>query len=258
VIGKEQGVDDLMHPVLLQVGGFSLYSWGVMVALGFVAGIAIALLRAKKEGLPAEFVMDGAMYVIISAMIGARIFYVIGFWSEYKDNLWNIFAVWEGGMVFYGGLIFAVIALFIWSRGKNIDLMKVLDLAAPSVAIGYSIGRIGCFLRGCCFGIECDLPFAVHFPESQGFVHPTQLYSALAGLLIFTALVVVRENKKYDGQVFIWGVILYSIYRFIIEFFRYNSLQWLWFSPSQWISAAIFLLGMGALVYRMLSSKRRA
>jgi len=247
-----------MHPVLLQIGGFSLYSWGMMVALGFVVGIVIALFRAKKDGIPAEFVMDGAMYVIISAMIGARAFYIIGFWSEYKDNLWNIFAVWEGGMVFYGGLIFAVIALFIWARSKKVPVMKFLDLAAPSVAIGYSIGRIGCFLRGCCFGTECDLPFAVHFPESQGFVHPTQIYSSLAGLLIFIVLIFVRDKKRYDGQVFIWGIMLYSLYRFLIEFFRYNVLHWGVFSPSQWISAVIFLLGMGALVFRRLSAKRRS
>lgn len=236
-----------MHPVLLQIGGFSLYSWGAMVALAFAAGIAIALLRAKKEGIPAEFVMDGAMYVLISAIIGARLFYVIGFWGEYKDNLWSGFAVWEGGMVFYGGLIFAIIALFIWTRRKNLDFMNILDLAAPSVAIGYSIGRIGCFLRGCCYGVECNLPWAIHFPDSQGFVHPTQLYSSLAGLAIFIVLLFVRDKKRYDGQVFVWGIMLYSIYRFLIEFFRYNVLHWGLFSPSQWISLGFFLVGAGVV-----------
>jgi len=226
-----------------------------MVALAFVAGITIALLRAKKEDISAEFVMDGAMYVLISAIIGARLFYVIGFWSEYKNNLWNIFAVWEGGMVFYGGLIFAVTTLFIWSKRKSMDFMKILDLAAPSVAIGYSIGRIGCFLRGCCYGVECSLPWAIHFPESQGFVHPTQLYSVLAGLLIFTALIAVREKKKYNGQVFVWGVILYSIYRFIIEFFRSYDLYWGPLTPSQWISAGLFVFACALLIRRRLAKK---
>lgn len=236
-----------MHPVLFHIGGFSLYSWGFMVAIAFVTGITIAMLRCEKYGISREDVMDGAMYVLLAGIIGARIFYVIGFWDMYRKNLLGVFSVWEGGMVFYGGLIFAMIALYIWSKLKNIGFMKILDLAAPSAAIGYSIGRIGCFLNGCCYGVECNLPWAMHFPESQGFVHPTQLYSALAGILIFIILIRVRDNKRHDGQVFLWGIMLYSLYRFLIEFFRYNVLHWGVFSPSQWISAGLFLVAITLL-----------
>ncbi len=244
-----------MHPILFHIGGFFLYSWGFMVAVAFVTGISVAILRCEKEGIPREDVMDGAMYVLLSAIVGSRFFYVIGFWDYYRNNIWTAFAVWEGGMVFYGGLIFAMIALFVWSRLKKIDLMKILDLAAPSVAIGYSIGRIGCLLRGCCYGVECDLPWAMHFPESHGFVHPTQLYSSLAGLAIFVVLLYVRDKKRYNGQVFIWGIILYGLYRFLIEFFRYNVLHWGVFSPSQWISVGLFMFGLSAVFMRFARTK---
>lgn len=243
-----------MHPVLLQIGGFSLYSWGLMVALAFAAGIAVAMNSSEKAGISREDVMDATMYVLISGIVGSRLFYVIGFWDMYRGDLWGALAVWEGGMVFYGGLVFAMAALFFWARYKKINVLRILDLAAPSAAIGYSIGRIGCLLRGCCFGVQCDLPWAMRFPESQGLVHPTQSYSVIAGLLIFALLVAVRERKKYDGQVFAWGVLLYSLYRFIIEFFRFNVLEWGWFSPSQWISAGLFLVGLVLIIY--LNSRR--
>lgn len=246
-----------MYPVLLHIGGFSLYSWGLMVAVAFVVGIAVAMLRCQKEGLSPEDVMDGAMYVLISAILGSRIFYVIGFWDYYRDNIWSVLAFWEGGMVFYGGLIFAMIALFIWARVRKMDVLNILDLASPSVAIGYSIGRIGCFLRGCCYGVECHLPWAMHFPESQGFVHPTQIYSSLAGLGIFVVLLIVRDKKRYNGQVFVWGVILYSLYRFIIEFFRYNILHWGYFSPSQWISVGLLGFCSVLIVYKNFSRSSR-
>ena len=215
-----------------------------MVALAFAAGIIVALMRCEKEGLSREDVMDGAMYVLLSAIVGSRVFYVAGFWEMYRGNILEVFAVWEGGMVFYGGLIFAMVALLIWAKVKKLDVFKFLDLAAPSAAIGYSIGRIGCFLRGCCHGVACDLPWAMKFPESQGFVHPTQAYSVLAGSIIFVILILVRDRKRYNGQVFIWGIILYSLYRFFVEFFRYNVLHWGWLSPSQWISAVLFFLGL--------------
>jgi len=232
----------IMHPILLQIGPVSIYSWGFMVALAFAAGIGLAVVNGRRIGLSADQVLDLAMYVLISSIIGARLFYVVQFWSSFRDNIWSVFAVWEGGMVFYGGLIFAGAAAAAVSHIKKFPVLKVLDIAAPCVAIGYSIGRLGCFLRGCCFGRECSLPWAMHFHDVPGFVHPTQLYSSVSGLLIFIALTRVLGKKKYDGQVVLWGTALYSAYRFIIEFFRFSPDYYLGFTPAQWISAAFFIL----------------
>ncbi len=243
-----------MHPILFRLGTLTVYSWGFMVALGFAAGILVAFQRARKEGLSPEDIMDLSMWAIISALIGARSFYVIGFYSEFISNPLSVFYVWEGGMVFYGGLIFSMAAIGIMVRRKKLPLLKVLDIAAPTAAIGYSIGRIGCFLRGCCYGVKCDLPWGVHFPDVAGLVHPTQIYSSIAGLLIFIVLVIIRERKKYDGQVFFWGLMFYCVYRFIIEFFREYSIHVFGLTQSQWITVALLL---AILLFKMFSMKPR-
>lgn len=233
-----------MHPILFNFFGITVYSWGFMVALGFVAAILIAVANCKREGLTYDQVVDISFYVLIFSMLGARLFYIIQFWSEFSPKPISIFYVWEGGMVFYGGLIFAIATVYIYSKIKKISFVKILDLAAVSSVIGYSIGRIGCFLRGCCYGIECAQPWAVHFPEIKGWVHPTQIYSSIAGLIIFTILTIMIKKKKYDGQVFLWGLLLYSVYRFLIEFLRYSPYYYFGLTASQWISAVVFVLAL--------------
>ncbi|MCX5748929.1 MAG: prolipoprotein diacylglyceryl transferase [Candidatus Saganbacteria bacterium] len=242
-----------MHPIILQLGPLSVYSWGLMVATAFAVGIGLAILNGKREGITADHIMDLAMYVVIFSVIGARIFYIVQFWDDFKGNIAAMFAVWEGGMVFYGGLIFAAATVYFVARKRGLNVLQILDVISPSVAIGYSIGRIGCFLRGCCFGLQCDLPWAVHFPDATGFVHPTQIYSSIAGLLMFIVLSRVFSRKKYNGQVFIWGLSLYSIYRFIIEFFRFCPDHYFGLTASQIISVALLIF---ALVLRPFLLKR--
>lgn len=237
-----------MHPILLQIGPVAIYSWGLMVAIAFATGIGLAVLNGKRIGLSADQVLDLAMYVLVSAIIGARLFYAVQFWDAFRGNIWSVFAVWEGGMVFYGGLIFAMAAAAIVSYQKKLPVLKVLDIAAPSVAIGYSIGRIGCFLRGCCFGSECSLPWAMHFKDVPGFVHPTQLYSSVSGLLMFILLSWILGKKKYDGQVLLWGIASYSAYRFLIEFFRFSPDYYFGLTPAQWISAGLFISAVIAVL----------
>lgn len=244
-----------MHPVLFKIGPLSVFSWGFMVALGFATGIAVAALNAKKENLTVDQVMELSAYTILSALIGARLFYVIQYWDEFSGNIPKIFAVWEGGMVFYGGLILALVVLLTYCSFNKMSLLKVLDLAAPSAAIGYAIGRIGCFLKGCCFGNECSLPWAIRIPGVEGLHHPTQLYSSVAGIIIFLVLAFIRGRKKYDGQVFIWGGILYSVYRFILEFFRFSPMYLLGLTISQWMSIAFLIVLLPLLAALKLKNK---
>ncbi|MEK7375683.1 MAG: prolipoprotein diacylglyceryl transferase [Candidatus Margulisiibacteriota bacterium] len=241
-----------MHPLLFSLGPIKIYSWGFMVAVAFVVGVLVAVMRAKKEGISEETTLDICVYVMISSIIGARLFYVIGFFDQFRSNIWSVFAFWEGGMVFYGGLIFAAGALFLAAKKNKLSPLKCLDIACLSAAIGYSIGRIGCFLRGCCYGLECSPPWGMHFSGVEGTVIPTQLYSAIAGIIIFTVLAHIYDRKKYDGQVFYWGLIVYSVYRFLIEFFRAYPSHYLGLTASQWISIAVFAAAI--IAARMMRS----
>lgn len=251
-----------MFPVLFKIGPLAIRSYGVMVAVAFLVGIVISLFYAKKEGIESETILDLAIYVIISAITGARIFYVLGQWDYYFQNPIEIFMVQNGGLVFLGGMLFSILTVFIYTRLKTIPLLKLLDALAPGTALGYAIGRIGCFLNGCCFGLPTKLPWglvfapgslaALYFPGEH--LHPTQLYSSFLVLMVFLVLSWLYRDKKFDGQIFFWGLTLYALYRFMIEFLRYSPIHWLLFTPSQWLSITIFLFGIWGLIrYRKTS-----
>ncbi len=238
-----------MHPILLKLGPLTVYSYGMMVALAFLAGIFLSTYLAKKNGIIPERIFDLAIIVLVSSIIGARAFYVLEFWTDFTANPISAFYITEGGMVFFGGVAFAIIAILIWSRINKIPALKLLDAIAPATALGYAIGRIGCFLRGCCYGVETGLPWGVKFPDVCGVRHPTQIYASLAGLLIMAILIFMFSKKKFDGQIFSSGLMLYSIYRFLIEFIRVNQKYLFTLSEAQWGSIMIFLIGAGLYYY---------
>lgn len=235
-----------MYPELINIGGFSLHSYGVMVALAFVSGILAALWLGKKEGLKAEIVLDGILWVMIAAVLGARIFYVIEYRRELSSFL-EAFMVWRGGLVFYGGLIFAVLALVCFSKKNKLSVFKVLDIAAPCTAIGYAVGRIGCFLNGCCYGQVSPVPWAV------AGKHPTQLYESFGGLLIFIVLIVLCRFKRFEGELFCVGLALYSVFRFLNEFLRINPRYLFDLSEAQLISIVLFIFGI--ILYAVLNKR---
>lgn len=238
-----------MYPVLLKLGPLTLYSYGLMVALGFLAGILLAAYLARRTGLKPEIMLDIAPFVLVGAIVGARIFYVIEFWREFQGNPLEIFMLWRGGLVFYGGLLFAILGLLWAAKLFKLNFWKIMDILAPSTALGYALGRIGCFLNGCCYGIEAQLPWAVTFPKLIGARHPTQLYASLAGLLICALLLLVLfKFKKFDGQVLIFGLGLYAIYRFLIEFIRTNPKYWLNLTEAQWLSILLVILAGGLYI----------
>ena len=215
-----------MFPVLLKIGPISIFTYGFFIAVGFLAGIFLATKEAKRLGEDHEKIMDLCFYVLIAAILGSRLFYVATSPGMFLRDPVEILKIWNGGLVFYGGSIAALVTGVIFLKIKNIPVWKTADIMAPSIALAHFFGRIGCFFAGCCYGKYCDLSWAVTFNHSDSLaptgipLHPTQLYSALNNLTIFFLLWFFRKRKKYDGQIFWMYVLLYGITRSVIETFR--------------------------------------
>jgi len=240
-----------MHPVLLNIGRLTVYSYGFMLSLAFLAGLLIILHLSRREGIVAETVLDITVWVVVAAIAGARILYVVLFWGEFAHSPVQALMINRGGLVFYGGFIAGLLVIMWRAKKHGLSLWKVFDLAAPGTAVGYSIARIGCFLNGCCYGIETEFPAAVQFPHLTGLRHPTQLYASGTIFIVFLLLLYLWRRRKFEGQIFLLGVVFYSIYRFSIEFIRVGPRVLLGITPSQWISVLAFILAGGTLIWKL-------
>jgi phosphatidylglycerol:prolipoprotein diacylglycerol transferase len=215
-----------MHPIFIELGGFSIKTYGFLIALGFATGLFLASREARRVGLNVQAVGDLAFYILLGAIIGARIYFILTNLDYFTQHPLDMFKIWEGGLTFFGGFIMAVI-LCIWMiRKHRLPVWKTLDVFAPSLALGVFFGRLGCFAAGCCYGRECDLPWAVTFTHPHTLartgvpLHPTQLYSALGALLTFILLYSLRRHKTFDGQLALLWVLCYGFVRLINEQFR--------------------------------------
>ncbi len=217
-----------MHPILFQFGNLHIYAYGFFIVLGFAIATVLAVLKIRKSNIriSLENAADLFFYTALSGFLGSRMFFVLINFEVYRQHPWQIFKIWEGGLVFYGGLIPAAMVAFGYMRWRRLPLWKLADLISPLIALGLSFGRTGCFFAGCCFGKETSLPWAIVFknPESLARLnvplHPTQLYDAVNGLAIFLFLSWMEKKKTFDGQIFWLFLFLYSITRFFIEMFR--------------------------------------
>ena len=215
-----------MHPVLLNLGKFSLYTYGLFAAMGFLAAIWFATREAKRCGVDHEKIMDLSFYILVAAIVGSRLAYIGTVPDEFLANPLEMFKIWKGGLVFYGGFVGAMLTAIIYLKVKHLPIWKTGDILAPAVALGHCLGRMGCFFAGCCYGKACDLPWAITFHDPASLapinvpLHPTQLYSSAGNFLIFLILLVVRRYQKFEGQLFWLYVLLYGITRSFIEMFR--------------------------------------
>jgi phosphatidylglycerol:prolipoprotein diacylglycerol transferase len=244
-----------MYPILFKFGVIEVHAYGFFVALAFLFGTLVSLHYAKKEGIRSETILDLVIYVIIAAIVGSRLFYVIGQWDQFKDAPLEMFMVQKGGLVFLGGFLLAFLTVIGYAKIKGIPLLKFFDVLAPGTALGYSIARIGCFLNGCCFGLPTKAGWGVVFPFGSlaysyfpgEHLHPTQLYSLASMLIVFFVLVRMYRSKKFDGQIACWWFILYAAYRFLVEFLRFSPIHWLGLTPSQWLVLPLFIFGLWGL-----------
>lgn len=215
-----------MHPVLFEFGGLTVHTYGFFVALGVLAGIFLARQESIRLGMDADRVVDVCFYIVIAAIVGSRLFYVLTNIKFFIASPVEIFKIWNGGLVFYGGFIGAIMVMIVLIKRYHLDLGKFCDVGAVSLPLGHFLGRIGCFFAGCCYGKTCDLPWAIVFQHPDSLaplniaLHPTQIYSSISNLIIFLFLFLYRTRKSFDGQLFWIYVIFYGINRSIIELFR--------------------------------------
>jgi phosphatidylglycerol---prolipoprotein diacylglyceryl transferase len=245
-----------LFPKLFSIGSFFIPTYGVLVALGFLAGLFVTLRLAKRASLPAEKVSNLAIYCALSGIAGAKLFMFLFDWNYYSSNPREIFTLstMQAAGVFHGGLLAAMVVSLLYIRHQQLPLLRTLDTFAPGIALGHAVGRLGCFAAGCCWGKECHLPWAVYFRSQEAAqvpmgvpLHPAQLYESAANLLIFGFLYQLTKHTHRDGRIFGLYLVLYGVARFIVEFFRVHEQSLVFdLSLTQWISVG--LVGLGALI----------
>ena len=204
-------------------GPVEIKAYGTMLIVAFAAGAwFVSRYGDRRVLLPAE-VVDMAVWALIGAILGSRIIFVALDWPTYAARPQHILNVWEGGLSFHGGLLGAMLAGLLFAHLRHKSFLRMADLCAPGIALGYAFARIGCFLNGCCHGHPSNLPWAMVFPHGEindRPVHPTQLYALVASLAIMWCLIRLRPVLRFKGEVFAAYLFLYSIARFLLEFTR--------------------------------------
>lgn len=258
-----------MHPVLFRIFGIEIYTYGVIVAIAFTVGILVAIREGRRYGIHPVKIIDLSFVVIVCGLLGARILFAITEWELFKDAPWNVFKIWEGGFVWYGGFFLCIIASYVYARARKIDFIVLLDTLAPSAAIGLSIGRWACFSAGCCYGKPTDLPIGVVFRDPSSIapldipLHPTQVYSVFANYLIYIMLMASREEKLVE-RMDIYGVLSYLLFRFYGLDYRFDFILdpvifIIYIAVFYWLKFVLIRLfyalrerpfkGMGAVIY---------
>ncbi len=218
-----------MHPVLFRIGSHPIYSYGVMIALAVTAAVLVARWHLKSRFIDTYAAYDIALAAILGGVVGARLFYVIGNWSEYASNPLQLLKFWDlQGLVFYGGLAGGTVAVLLVIRWKHLPLWTMADAVALALPLGQAIGRIGCFLNGDSFGKASGLPWAVTFPQetrnamgiAAARVHPVQLYELLLDLGLFVFLLTYRHREHQEGTLLLLYLVGYGSIRFFLEFYR--------------------------------------
>ena len=247
-----------MCPILFQLGRLTVYAYGSILAFGFIVGGVLILLKARREGISTDRVIELFCLTIFSALAGARGLDVLIDLSSYREDPLKVFRLWEGGLTFYGGFLLAVETGILYLRRYRLPVWKMADLFAPSVALGLFFARLGCFMAGCCYGKETALPWGVTFSHPQSLarlgvrLHPTQLYEAAGCFCLFLFLARGEKKKSYEGEIFWLFILLYSLLRFLIEFFRDDPRGFLFgtfFSTSQAIGVLLAILSIYMLNY---------
>jgi phosphatidylglycerol---prolipoprotein diacylglyceryl transferase len=256
-------------------GGLSITPYGVAIAIAFAAALWLALRLAPRRNVDKSLITDLSFWVIIAAIAGARAYFVIQHWGKpYMREIGQIFSIWDGGLVFYGGFIGGLIAVLIYIKYRKASLLAFMDILSPATALGYAITRVGCFLNGCCYGSPTDLPWGVVYPEfapvynepnSMAFlmfgtpVHPVQLYATLINLALCLFLVWMLGKAKKTGTTALFYFLIYPIYRIWAETIRGDNRQQaaeFIFTYPQWTAIIITVIAIAIAGAVHVASKR--
>lgn len=252
-----------MHPILFHVGSTPIYSYGFLIAVGYVSALLLGRHLAKARGLDPSPLMDLAFLAIVSGVVGARLFFVLQSLDRFASHPAEIFDVWSGGLVFYGGFLLATASCMAFGFWKKLPIWLTTDIAAAGVAIGHAFGRLGCFAAGCCYGSYCPFPWGVENQsnfvdaEHRGIpLHPVQLYESFLLFSLAAALAwLIRSRKLPDGIPAAIYLAAYALIRFLTEMFRGDADRGFvlggWLSVSQAVALGLFALGSGVLVRRL-------
>jgi phosphatidylglycerol:prolipoprotein diacylglycerol transferase len=247
-----------MHRVLFQIGPFTLYSYGFVVAAGFLLSAILVLADSKRFKLDRESVFDCLIAILIGGIVGGRLLFVFINLDTYLKDPLRVLMLNEGGMAFHGALVGAVLGSIIVCVKKNLPFWKTADVIAPYIALGHAVGRIGCLLNGCCYGKVTTGPLAlgVIFEGEIAMRVPTQIYSTIFLLALYVVLIELRDRRRFDGYVFSMYIILYSIFRFFIEFWRGDT-EIVLFNLTLAQIISIIMIFCGVVLYKVLSVNRK-
>jgi phosphatidylglycerol:prolipoprotein diacylglycerol transferase len=249
-----------MHPILFEVGNWPVYSYGVLLALAYLAGLQLAVVRARRAGLDGARVMDLGIYLIIAALVGAKVMLIAVDFDYFRRQPRELLSLVRAAGVFYGGLLAAFAVAVVLIRRYKLPLWTTTDVFAPGIALGHVIGRLGCLLAGCCYGRATTLPWGITFTDPAAAenvgtplgtpLHPTQLYEAGAELLILVFLLATeRRGRTFPGRTFWAYLFLYAISRFVIEFYRGDDRGMVMIvSTSQAVSLVVAPIALAMLI----------
>ena len=263
---------------------FPIFGYGFMLMVGFMAAMHLTVKRAETVKIDADRISEMAMWILVCGIIGARIFYLVQYHERifagksFEQGVASIFSLWDGGLVFFGGMILGTVGFVVFCRRHKIDMLEMADVTAPSIFVGLGFGRIGCFLYGCCYGGECSLPWAVQFPPGsvpfevlahQGLLapdststmplHPTQIYSSINAFVLAGILAWFFRRRPWKGAVLALGWVTYPVTRFVLEVIRndepgrFNTSL----TISQWVSILLFTSGICFLGWMLSTQKKR-
>ena len=248
-----------MHPVVFQIFGKDIYSYGVLTALGFLCAILTWLWLGRRERRPQGFAADLGFWLMAGGILGSRLAYVAAHWDYYRDVPLEIVRIDQGGLIFYGGLLLASAVLVLFARRHRLPVWHLADFAIPGLAIGHALGRVGCFLNGCCYGRPagnhlCGIAYPPVCEPGRLFpglpLYPVQLIESACLLAIWGVLVCVYPRRRKDGAVFALYLLLYPPCRFLLEYLRGDERQaWFAFDVAQATSLGLFLAGILLLAF---------
>lgn len=238
-----------MHPVLFSFGAFTVYSYGAMVAAGVLAALLVTEALAARSGIGRGIATDLVLVFFLSGITGARLWYVFQHLEDYRTAPLKALWVQEGGLVWYGGFLFAALAGLLVVSYRKLPVWKFCDLFSPAVALAHALGRIGCFLNGCCYGKPSDGPWAVRFPGDFTARFPVQTAESLFLFALAAFLFMLQLRPHRDGAVFARYLFIYSFGRFFIEFFRGDQMPVWLFTPAQWTSLLFGAVSVALILY---------